>query len=50
MFEEFDEDSDNKFLISSNGALLLKYGFKLDNVEGKPRRTEINAGTFWQDL
>ncbi len=45
-----NEDSDNKFLISSNGALLLKYGFNLGNVEGKPRRTEINAGTFWQNL
>lgn len=44
------EDSDNKFLISSNGTLLLKYGLNLSNVEGKPRRTEINPGTFWQTL
>lgn len=45
-----NEDCNNKFLISSNGSLLLKYGLELANVEEKPRQTEISAGTFWHNL
>lgn len=45
-----NEDCNYKFLISSNGSLLLKYGLELANVEEKPRQTEISAGTFWHNL
>lgn len=36
--------SDNKFRISPNGYLLLKYGFMYENIEEKPRFSDINLG------
>ena len=45
-----NEESENKFIVNSNGTLLLRYGLKQSNVEDKPRRTEINAGPLWGEV
>lgn len=42
--------NENKFIISPNGTLLLKYGLKLSNVQEKPRSTSISAGMLWGKL
>lgn len=44
------EANENKFIISPNGTLLLKYGLKLSNVQEKPRSTSISAGMLWDEL
>lgn len=42
--------AENKFMISPNGMLLLKYGLKVENVQEKPRNTEISPGMLWSEL
>lgn len=42
--------AENKFMISPNGMLLLKYGLNVTNVQEKPRSTGINVGAFWEEV
>lgn len=43
-------ESENKFKISPNGYLLLKYGFRLNIAEDNNRHTDINTGPYWGEL
>lgn len=42
--------SENMFRISSNGYLLLKYGFGRESAKENTRYTEIKAGPYWGEM
>ncbi len=46
---EMSEDC-NKFKISTNGYLLLKYGFNKKNIIESPRITDISASIKWTEI